>query len=50
MDVYKIGGIGTVAVGRVSTGVLKQSMVLTFAPSNKTAECKSIEMNFESIP
>ena len=37
-DVYKIGGIGTVHVGRVETGVLKPGMVVTFAPVNVTAE------------
>merc|ERR1712093_243982 len=31
-DVYKIGGIGTVPVGRVETGVIKAGMVVTFAP------------------
>ncbi|TKC50420.1 hypothetical protein EI555_013756 [Monodon monoceros] len=33
-DVYKIGGIGTVPVGRVETGVLKPGLVVTFAPVN----------------
>jgi elongation factor 1-alpha len=33
-DVYKIGGIGTVPVGRVETGILKPGMTVTFAPSN----------------
>merc|ERR1712108_115968 len=37
-DVYKIGGIGTVPVGRVETGVLKPGMVVTFAPVNVTTE------------
>lgn len=36
-DVYKIGGIGTVPVGRVETGVLKPGMNVTFAPPNLTA-------------
>merc|ERR1712200_6805 len=31
-DVYKIGGIGTVPVGRVETGIIKPGMVVTFAP------------------
>jgi elongation factor 1-alpha len=48
-DVYKIGGIGTVPVGRVETGVLKPGMVLTFAPMNITTECKSVEMHHESL-
>merc|ERR1712160_184548 len=32
-DVYKIGGIGTVPVGRVETGVIKPGQIVTFAPS-----------------
>ena len=39
-DVYKIGGIGTVPVGRVETGVIKSGMVVTFAPANVTTEVK----------
>ena len=35
-DVYKIGGIGTVPVGRVETGTLKPGMVVTFSPVNIT--------------
>ncbi len=34
-DVYKIGGIGTVPVGRVETGIIKSGMVVTFAPAGK---------------
>ncbi|XP_038151967.1 elongation factor 1-alpha [Cyprinodon tularosa] len=49
-DVYKIGGIGTVPVGRVETGVLKPGMVVTFAPPNLTTEVKSVEMHHESLP
>ncbi|XP_008291129.1 elongation factor 1-alpha-like [Stegastes partitus] len=48
-DVYKIGGIGTVPVGRVETGVLKPGMVVTFAPPNLTTEVKSVEMHHESL-
>jgi elongation factor 1-alpha len=48
-DVYKIGGIGTVPVGRVETGVLKPGMVVTFAPANVTTEVKSVEMHHESL-
>ena len=47
---YKIGGIGTVPVGRVETGVLKAGMVVTFAPPMVTTEVKSVEMKHESIP
>jgi elongation factor 1-alpha len=49
-DVYKIGGIGTVPVGRVETGILKPGQVVTFAPSNVTTEVKSVEMHHESLP
>jgi len=49
-DVYKIGGIGTVPVGRVETGIIKPGMVVTFAPSNITTEVKSVEMHHESLP
>jgi len=48
-DVYKIGGIGTVPVGRVETGILKPGDVVTFAPNNLTTEVKSIEMHHESL-
>merc|ERR1712110_1010750 len=48
-DVYKIGGIGTVPVGRVETGTIKPGMVVTFAPANITTEVKSVEMHHESI-
>jgi len=48
-DVYKIGGIGTVPVGRVETGILKPGMVVTFAPVNVTTEVKSVEMHHEAL-
>jgi elongation factor 1-alpha len=48
-DVYKIGGIGTVPVGRVETGVLKAGMVVTFAPVNLSTEVKSVEMHHEVL-
>jgi len=46
-DVYKIGGIGTVPVGRVETGTLKAGMVVRFAPNGVTTEVKSVEMHHE---
>ena len=39
-DVYKIGGIGTVPVGRVETGILKPGCVVNFAPVNLTTEVR----------
>lgn len=49
-DVYKIGGIGTVPVGRVETGVIKPGMTVVFAPSGVSTEVKSVEMHHESVP
>jgi elongation factor 1-alpha len=49
-DVYKIGGIGTVPVGRVETGIMKPGDVVVFAPAGVTTEVKSIEMHHESLP
>ncbi|KAK9363982.1 P-loop containing nucleoside triphosphate hydrolase protein [Lipomyces starkeyi] len=48
-DVYKIGGIGTVPVGRVETGAIKAGMVVTFAPAGVTTEVKSVEMHHEQL-
>jgi len=48
-DVYKIGGIGTVPVGRVETGCLKPGMVVTFAPAAITTEVKSVEMHHTAL-
>jgi len=48
-DVYKIGGIGTVPVGRVETGILKPGAVVTFAPAMITTEVKSVEMHHEAM-
>merc|ERR1712221_9783 len=49
-DVYKIGGIGTVPVGRVETGIIKPGMVVTFAPPGLSTEVKSVEMHHKSLP
>jgi len=48
-DVYKIGGIGTVPVGRVETGVIKPGIHAMFAPVGIVAEIKSVEMHHESL-
>jgi elongation factor 1-alpha len=48
-DVYKIGGVGTVPVGRVETGTLKAGMVCCFAPPGHTTEVKSVEMHHEVV-
>ncbi|CAF1052689.1 unnamed protein product [Adineta steineri] len=42
-EIYKIGGVGTVPMGRVATGILKPNMSINFAPSNLTSKVKSFE-------
>jgi elongation factor 1-alpha len=48
-DVYKIGGIGTVPVGRVETGIIKPGMTVVFAPAYVSSEVKSVEMHHEIL-
>jgi elongation factor 1-alpha len=48
-DVYKIGGIGTVPVGRVESGIIKPGMVVVFAPTEISTEVKSVEMHHEAL-
>ncbi len=49
-DVYTITGVGTVPVGRVETGVLKEGDKLVFMPANVQGEVKSIETHHVRIP
>ncbi|KAL3780777.1 LOW QUALITY PROTEIN: hypothetical protein HJC23_006715 [Cyclotella cryptica] len=49
-DVYKIGGIGTVPVGRVEAGVMRPGITAQFAPSGIKAEVKSVEVHHECVP
>nr|XP_043624839.1 elongation factor 1-alpha-like [Erigeron canadensis] len=48
-DVYKIGGIGIVPVGRVVTGVLKPGMTVTFGPIGLRTEVQSVEMHHKAL-
>ncbi|KFO30899.1 Elongation factor 1-alpha 1 [Fukomys damarensis] len=48
-DVYKIGGISSVSVGRVETDVLKPGMVVNFTPVNVMTEVKSVEMHHKAL-
>jgi len=48
-DVYSITGIGVVPVGRIETGTMKPGMKVSFQPSNKVGEVKSIEMHHEQL-
>jgi elongation factor 1-alpha len=49
-DVYSITGVGTVPVGRVETGIVKENDAVIFMPANKQGEVKSLEMHHERIP
>lgn len=49
-DVYTITGVGTVPVGRVETGILKENDVLVFMPPNVQGEVKSIETHHVRVP
>eukprot|EP00397_Hematodinium_sp_SG-2012_P025845 GEMP01027034.1.p1 GENE.GEMP01027034.1~~GEMP01027034.1.p1 ORF type:complete len:438 (+),score=87.41 GEMP01027034.1:197-1510(+) len=48
-EIYKIGGTGTVPVGRIETGQLKPGMEVVFAPNNIRAEVVSIERHKEEL-
>lgn len=48
-DVYSITGVGTVPVGRVETGTVKENDIIVFMPANKQGEVKSLEMHHERI-
>ncbi len=49
-DVYTITGVGTVPVGRVETGILKEGDEVIFMPANKKGEVKSMEMHHARVP
>ncbi len=49
-DVYSITGVGTVPVGRVETGVLKEGDKVVFMPAGVEGEVKSIETHHVRIP
>jgi elongation factor 1-alpha len=49
-DVYTITGVGTVPVGRVETGILKEGQQVIFMPANVKGEVKSIETHHVRVP
>jgi len=49
-DVYTITGVGTVPVGRVETGVLKEGDTVIFMPGGATGEVKSMETHHVRMP
>ena len=48
-DICKIGGLGTVVVGRIYSGVLSRGMLVSIAPINIVTEVLSIEKNYEQL-
>ena len=48
-NVYSVSGIGTVACGRIETGILTQGTILTIGPQNITTEAITIEMHHEAM-
>jgi elongation factor 1-alpha len=48
-DVYRIGAVGTVPVGRVETGTLRPGMKLHFSPCGVDGEVTSIQMHHEDV-
>jgi len=53
-DVYEITGIGTVPVGKIVTGIMKQGMKVKVLPGRTgtgiDGEIKTIEMHHETLP
>lgn len=49
-DIYTITGIGSVPVGRVETGVLKEGDTVIFMPSKVQSLVKSIETHHVKVP
>ncbi|KAJ6442283.1 translation elongation factor EF-1 alpha [Purpureocillium lavendulum] len=48
-DVHRIGGIGTMPVGRVEAGMIKPGMIVEFCPPGITAEVKHVEVHDEWV-
>jgi elongation factor 1-alpha len=49
LEVYKIGGIGTVPLGRVATGILKVGDNLKFTPGGLVSKVRSMEMHYQKM-
>jgi len=47
--VYRIGGIGTVPIGRVEAGTIRPGIQAAFAPTPIVAEVKSLEMHHKTV-
>ncbi|MFO1532257.1 MAG: GTP-binding protein [Thermoplasmatota archaeon] len=49
MDVITVGGVGTVAVGRIERGTLKEDEEVVAEPAEKRARVKSIEVHGQGV-
>lgn len=49
-DVYTITGVGTVPVGRVETGIIREGDNVVFMPPNVKGEVKSLETHHVKMP
>jgi elongation factor 1-alpha len=48
-EVYKIGGVGIVPVGRVETGIVHPGMNITIGPTGVISQVQSMEMHQQSL-
>ena len=48
-NAYRIGGVGTVPIGRVETGIATPGMRVLFAPLGKTSTIQSLEVHRELV-
>ncbi len=48
-DIYKTKNAETMLIGCVETGILKPDMTVQFAPTNLSAQIKSIQMYYETL-
>lgn len=49
LDVYQIGGLGTVVTGLIETGSIRPGVSVKFTPSGIVAKVISIEMHHEAV-
>lgn len=49
LDVYKVGGVGTVPVGRIASGSLEAGVKAIFAPGSATGKVKSLEVHHSEV-
>ena len=47
-DVYRVGGVGTIVIGRVETGAVRPGMLVAFGPAGPCVTTPSVMVNGES--